>query len=191
MLLIVLGTLGYVLIEQQPLADVLYMTVITVTAVGYSEVFDLTPTGRTFTIILLLCGISWMGFWFANITSFIVELDLKDALKRRRTMQDIVKMKDHVIICGAGRTGRQIAQEIDSVTQDYVIIERDPIRIERDPIRIEQLAEYVPDARVLEGDATHDHLLTEAGPACARPHHVSQRRRGQPLRVSLIPRSCG
>ena len=85
-LLIVLGTLGYVLIEQQPRADVLYMTVITVTAVGYSEVFDLTPTGRTFTIILLLCGISWMGFWFANITSFIVELDLKDALKRRRNM---------------------------------------------------------------------------------------------------------
>ena len=92
-MLIVLGTLGYVLIEQQPLADVLYMTVITVTAVGYSEVFDLTPTGRTFTIILLLCGISWMGFWFANITSFIVELDLKDALKRRRNMQEIAKLK--------------------------------------------------------------------------------------------------
>ena len=162
-LLIVLGTLGYVWIEGKSFADALYMTVITLTAVGYSEVFDLTPTGRTFTIFLLLSGISWMGFWFANITSFIVELDLKDALKRRRTMQDIVKMKDHVIICGAGRTGRQIAQEIDSVTQDYVIIERDPIRIERDPIRIEQLAEYVPDARVLEGDATHDHVLTEAG----------------------------
>ena len=63
-LLIVLGTLGYVLIEQQPLADTLYMTVITVTAVGYSEVFDLTPTGRAFTVILLLYGISWMGFWF-------------------------------------------------------------------------------------------------------------------------------
>jgi len=82
------------------------MTVITLTSIGYSEVFDLIPTGRTFTIFLLLSGISWMGFWFTNITSFIVELDLKDALKRRRTMLDIAKMKDHVIICGAGRTGR-------------------------------------------------------------------------------------
>ena len=97
-----------------------------------------------------------MGFWFANITSFIVELDLKDALKRRRNMQEIAKMKGHVIICGAGRTGRQVAQEIVSVPHDYVIIERDPTRIE-------QLAEYVPDARVLEGDATHDHVLLEAG----------------------------
>ncbi len=155
-LLIVLGTLGYVLIEQPPLADVLYMTVITVTAVGYSEVFDLTPTGRTFTIILLLCGISWMGFWFANITSFIVELDLKDALKRRRNMQEIAKLKGHVIICGAGRTGRQVAQEIESVPHDYVIIKRDQTRIE-------ELAEYVADVRVLEGDATHDHVLLEAG----------------------------
>ena len=155
-LLVALGTLGYVWIEGQPLSDALYMTAITLTGVGYREVFDLTPNGRTFTIFLLLSGISWMGFWFANITSFIVELDLKDALKRRRNMQEIAKMKDHVIICGAGRTGRQVAQEIESVTHDYVIIERDPTRIE-------QLAEYVPDAHVLEGDATHDHVLIEAG----------------------------
>ena len=148
--------MGYVWIEGQPFADALYMTVITLTAVGYSEVFELTPTGRTFTMLLLLSGISWMGLWFANITSFIVELDLKDALKRRRTMQEIAKMRDHVVICGAGRTGRQVAQEIQSVTQDYVIIERDPVRIE-------QLDEYVPDAHVLEGDATHDHVLLEAG----------------------------
>jgi voltage-gated potassium channel len=107
------------------------MTVVTLTAVGYREVFDLAPNGRTFTIFLLLSGISWMGFWFTNITSFIVELDLKDALKRHRNMQEIAKMKDHVIICGAGRTGRQVAQEIESVTHDYVIIERDPTRIEQ------------------------------------------------------------
>ena len=105
-MLIVLGTLGYVWIEGQSLSDALYMTVITLTAVGYREVFDLTPNGRTFTIFLLLSGISWMGFWFANITSFIVELDLKDALKRHRNMQKIAKMKDHVIICGAGRDVR-------------------------------------------------------------------------------------
>jgi len=155
-MLIAIGTAGYVMIEHQPLADALYMTAITVTAVGYSEVFPLSPPGRTFTMFLLLGGISWMGLWFANITAFIVELDLKDALRRRRIMQEISHLKDHVIICGAGRTGRQVAQEIETLTTDYVIIERNPARIER-------LSEYVPNARVIEGDATHDQVLLQAG----------------------------
>jgi voltage-gated potassium channel len=154
--LVALGTLGYVWIEEVPVADALYMTVITLTAVGYEEVFELSPRGRTFTIFLLLSGISWLGLCFANITAFIVELDLKHAIERRRNMKEIAKMKDHVVICGAGRTGRQVAQEIESVTNDFVIIERDPVRIE-------ELAEYVPNAHVIEGDATHDHVLLEAG----------------------------
>jgi len=97
-----------------------------------------------------------MGFWFAHITSFIIELDLKDALKRRRSVQDITKMKDHVIIFGAGRTGHHVAQEIQCMKQDYVIIECDPTRIE-------QLDEYVLDTHVLQSDATHDHVLLAAG----------------------------
>ena len=71
-------------------------------------------------------------------------------------MREIANMKDHVIICGAGRTGRQVAQELEPVTHDYLVIERDPKRIE-------QLREYLPDAHVLEGDATHDQTLLEAG----------------------------
>jgi voltage-gated potassium channel len=71
-------------------------------------------------------------------------------------MREIAKMEDHVIICGAGRTGRQIAQELEPVTHDYVIVERDPKRIA-------QLHEYLPDAHVLEGDATHDQVLLDAG----------------------------
>jgi voltage-gated potassium channel len=70
-------------------------------------------------------------------------------------------MRDHVIICGAGRTGRQVAQELESATSDYVIIERDPQRIA-------QLDEYIPNAHVIEGDATHDHVLLEAGLAHAK-----------------------
>lgn len=154
--LVVLGTLGYVAIERQPLWDSLYMTVITLTAVGYEEVWPLSPAGRLFTMGTLLAGISWMGFWFASITSLIVELDLQDVLRRRRSMREIANMKDHVIICGAGRTGRQIAQELEPVTHQYVVVERDPKRIE-------QLREYIPDVHVLEGDATHDQVLLDAG----------------------------
>ncbi len=156
LVLIVGGTAGYVLIEAQGLRDALYMTVITLTAVGYEEVWPLSHAGRIFTMFLLLGGLTWMGLWFANLTSLFVELDLKDALRRRRNMREIARMKDHVIVCGCGRTGRQVAQELGSMGSDYVIIERDPKRIE-------QLREFLPDAHVIEGDATHDQVLLEAG----------------------------
>jgi voltage-gated potassium channel len=71
-------------------------------------------------------------------------------------MTEIAKMKDHVIVCGAGRTGRQVAQELEAMGSTYVIIEKDPERIS-------QLREFLPDARVIEGDATHDHVLLDAG----------------------------
>lgn len=154
--LVVAGTTGYMVVEGQPFGDSLYMSVITLTAVGYEEVWSLSPAGRSFTMLLLLAGISWLGFWFASITALIVELDLKDVLRRRRSMREIANMQDHVIICGAGRTGRQVAQELETVTHDYVVVERDPHRIT-------QLHEYLPDVHVLEGDATHDHVLLEAG----------------------------
>lgn len=154
--LCVVGTVGYVLIEGQGLADALYMTVITLTAVGYEEVWPLGPNGRVFTMALLVGGITWMGLWFANLTSLLVELNFKDVLRRRRAMREIEKLKDHVILCGCGRTGRQVAQEIDASTHDYVIIERDRARIE-------QVRELLPDAHVIEGDATRDQVLLEAG----------------------------
>lgn len=136
--LIVLGTVGYMGLEGWALSDAVYMTVITVTAVGYKEVIPLSPDGRNFTMLVLLSGITWMGVWFALITSFIVELDLKDALRRRRAMTEIANLKDHIIICGAGRTGRQVVQELETVTSDYVVIERDPAPIE-------VLGEFAPD----------------------------------------------
>jgi len=156
MTLVVVGTGGYLLIEGRNVADALYMTVITLTAVGYEEVWHLTRPERVFTMLLLLGGITWMGFWFANLTSLIVELDLQDVLRRRRTLKEISKMKNHIIVCGAGRTGRQVAQELEKMTTQYIIIERDPQQIEA-------IREFVPDAHVIEGDATHDHVLFEAG----------------------------
>ncbi len=154
--LTVAGTIGYLLIAPVTFMDALYMTAITLTAVGFQEVFPLSHAGRTFTMVLLLGGITWMGVWFALITSFVVELDLKDALRRRRIMTAIADLKNHVIICGAGRTGRQVAQELTSQDARFVVIERDLDRIA-------QLREYLPDALVIEGDATHDQVLLEAG----------------------------
>lgn len=150
------GTVGYVVLEHQGLRDSLYMTVITLTAVGYQEVWPLSHAGRVFTMFVLLAGLTWMGLWFANLTSLFVELDLKGVLRRRRSMREIERMKDHVIVCGCGRTGRQVAQELASMGSDLVIIERDAHQIE-------QLREFLPEAHVIEGDATHDQILIEAG----------------------------
>lgn len=159
--LVVVGTTGYLVIEGQSFGDALYMTTITLTAVGFQEVWPLSDAGRVFTMFLLLGGITWMGFWFAIITSLMVELDLQGALRRRRNMQRISEMQDHVIICGAGRTGRQVAEELEAANHDCVIIEKDPQRVDT-------LREYVSEPNVIEGDATHDQVLLDAGLLNAR-----------------------
>jgi len=113
--LTVLGAVGYMVIEGWALADAVYMSAITLTAVGYEEVHPLSPMGRHFTMLLLLGGITWMGIWFAFLTSFIVELDLQNVFRERRVMKEIAGMSDHVIVCGAGRTGRQVAEELTAL----------------------------------------------------------------------------
>jgi voltage-gated potassium channel len=155
--LVVIGTVGYLLImDGWSVSDAVYMTVITLSAVGYGEVRPLTEAGRLFTMVLLLGGITWMGLWFALITSFIVELDLTNVLRRRRTMRDIGQMRNHFIVCGAGRTGRQVAEELEAHGAPWVILDRDPSRIE-------EILTFIPDAYTIEADATIDQSLLEAG----------------------------
>lgn len=156
-----IGTLGYMGIEGWSFGDSLYMTVITLTAVGYREVNPLSEAGRNFTMLILGVGITGMGVWFALITSLIVELDLKNVFRRRRTMKEIDQLSDHVIVCGAGRTGRQVVEELITLGYPFTVIERDPARVER-------LLELAPDALVVEGDATIDSNLEEAGIARAK-----------------------
>jgi voltage-gated potassium channel len=154
--LVVLGTVGYVVVEGWSFGDALYMTVITLTAVGYSEVLPLTERGRVLTMVFLGFGITWIGLWFALLTAFLVELDLTHVLRRRRLMKDLSTLQNHVIVCGAGRIGRQVIHELEEVDVDWVVIEQDP-----DRVRV--LREEFPDGRFLTADATHDDPLVDAG----------------------------
>lgn len=154
--LIVIGTLGYARIEGWSLFDSLYMTVTTLSSVGYMEVHPLSESGRTFTMVLLAGGVTGLGIWFAFVTSLIVELDLGDLLKRRRTMKEIEKLTDHVIVCGGGRTGRQIAEELAAAGEPFVIIDHDPVAARA-------ISELEPGILLLLGDATQDHHLHQAG----------------------------
>jgi voltage-gated potassium channel len=159
--LLLFGTLGYMGIEEWEWGDSLYMTVITLTAVGYDEVHPLSPTGRIFTSFILAGGITGLGLWVAFLTSFVVELDLTPVLRRRRTEKEIKKMQNHVIVCGAGRTGSQVMEELLVAGESFVVIERDRAKVE-------ELQELLPDLVLVEGDATIDHFLEEAGVQKAR-----------------------
>ena len=158
---ILIGTVGYVLIEGWSWGDGLYMSIITITAVGYDEIHPLSPLGRTFTSFILFMGLTGLGLWFAFLTSSIVELDLRNAFRRRRTLKLVKKMKNHVIVCGAGRTGGQVIEELLVAGESFVVIERDSEKQE-------ELLTLLPDLRIIEGDATLDHTLEEAGIAEAR-----------------------
>lgn len=160
-LLAALGMAGYQVVEGWNAADGLYMAIITLTAVGYEEVRPLSEAGRRFTMMLLVAGVTWMGIWFALITSLIVELDLTQFFRRRRIMREIGRMSDHVIVCGAGRTGRQVVQELEALGEQWVVVEQDSKRIE-------DLQAMIPDAYAIDGDATHDQTLTESGIERAR-----------------------
>lgn len=160
-LLTVFGSLAYMRVEGASLADGIYMTVITLTAVGYQEVFPLSAEGRALTMGILLTGITWMGTWFALITSFLIELDLKNVLRSRRMTRKIESLENHVIVCGAGRTGRRVVDELERSGAPWVVIERAESHIG-------ELRGTHPEGLCIQGDATHDDTLTAAGLPRAR-----------------------
>lgn len=155
------GTLGFVLLGDWPVSDAVWMTIITITAVGYDEVRELTPVTRVLATGLLAGGITMMGVWFAVLTAAIVEMDLGHVFRMRRDMKNIEKLKDHVIVCGAGRTGLQIVAEMKTAGVPYVVLDVDQERAE-------QVRQDDDDALVLVADATRDESLAKAGIERAR-----------------------
>lgn len=154
-IVVMAGTLGFVVVGDWPARDALWMTIITVTAVGYEEVRPLTPATRVVASLMLAGGITLMGVWFAVLTSAIVEMDLAQVFKTRRDMKRMAKLKDHVVVCGGGRTGMQIIEELKAAGVPYVLIDRDEERAEA-------IRRADEDALVLVGDATRDKSLVEA-----------------------------
>lgn len=149
------GTIGYVLIERWPWFDALYMAITTVTSVGFMEVHPLSAAGRVFTVTILILGVTGLGIWWGLITALIVELDLRGLLRRRRMEQKLSQLSKHFVICGAGRMGRVVVEEMVAAKRRFVVIEQSATQIQH-------LLELFPDALALEGDATKEHALEEA-----------------------------
>lgn len=155
LLLVILfvGTNGY-LVMGWSVVDAVYMTVISFTTVGFGEIRPLTSGGRVFTIFLILSGLGVLAYGATNITAFVVEGELTGILSRRRMEKAISQLKDHFVVCGLGKTGKHVVEELIKTESPFVAVERDPEKIEE--------AKSLGDILFVRGDATKNETLLEA-----------------------------
>jgi len=150
-ILFVVGTFGYRVLEGWSFMDSLYMTFITLTTIGFSEVAELTDTGRIFTIVIATFGILSIGVIVTRATQLLVS---RTELKVKQMERVIRNISDHYIICGFGRIGSRIAANLADAGKQFVIIEYDPEVIKHNTDR---------DYLWVEGDAELESTLIEAG----------------------------
>ncbi len=150
LLLLGIGTVGYILIEGMPWIDALYMTVITFSTVGFGEIHPLSANGRFFTIFLIILGFAFVAYGI----DYLLSAQLDNLFRRRRDMQKIARLQNHVIVCGYGRVGKSAVKSLQDSHRDVVVLEKNETMIE------ELLKTSVP---FLEGNATHDEVLQQAG----------------------------
>jgi len=158
--IIAIGTAGYMIIGRWSFLDALFMTLVTITTVGYEEVRPLDTAGmRVFTMFLMIGGVGGAFYTLTSIMVYIVEVQFGDYWRRRRMETKISKMKGHFVLCGYGRVGREIARTFQQEGASFVVIEQDT-----ETITQAEQAGYP----ALKGDATSDEILTAAGIKRAR-----------------------
>ncbi len=153
------GTLWFALVEGYSLVDALYMTVITISTVGFREVGNLDDSGKVFVIFLIIGGLTVMTYTLSALGRDIIEGSIQRFVGRQRMLREIEKMHGHYIICGHGRMGAILCGELKSEGVPFVVVDGDPETVEK----LIDLG-----YRVVEGDATKDQVLERAGVARAR-----------------------
>lgn len=146
------GTAGFVVIEDAPVFDSLYMVLITITTVGFAEVFPLSTLGRVWTTVVMISGFGVA--LYTAFASFEYLVDLGEVRRRKLMQTQIGELRDHVILCGWGRVGRGTWNALESMKVDVAVIESDPDRAD---------AAEAAGALAIRGDATHNDVLELAG----------------------------
>lgn len=147
------GTAGFMVIEGWPFGDSLFMAVITVSTVGYGEVRPLSTAGRGFTVAIIVLAVAALGYSATAIGVYLTEGHLLRDIRRRRMQRAIHKLRDHYVICGGGRFGREVAAEFNRSRAPYVVVDRTPD---------ECAVAGFPGAVFVQGDAEEDETLQAA-----------------------------
>ncbi|HUI45290.1 MAG TPA: NAD-binding protein [Nitrospirota bacterium] len=153
-LLVSLSTAGYMILEGWRFLDALYMTVITVSTVGFHEVHDLSDAGRIFTILVIVFGVSVLGYTVGKLAQVMFEGQFQRFLGRKKVEKIIDELRDHYIVCGYGRIGSLICREFAAKPIPFVVVENSPSVLER----LEE-----DGVLFLRGNATEDEALLKAG----------------------------
>jgi voltage-gated potassium channel len=149
-LTLIVGPVGYMILEGWDFLDAMYMTIISVTTTGFEEVHHLNPAGRIFTVFLIVAGVGSIAYTSGRAVQVLFETQL---FRRRRMSRQLYQLHEHFIVCGFGKMGKYICEELAENKAPFVVVEMDPGKVET-----AQEAGYV----ALQGDATSDDTLEEA-----------------------------
>lgn len=151
--IIVVGVAGLMIIEDLSLIDAFWLTMATVATVGYGDIIPKTPEGKVFVILLILGGVGIFAYALGVIVSITIEGQLKNVMGRKAMQKKILNLQEHIILCGAGRVGQEIAERLTEEKRSFVIVEKDESLFE--PLTAKG---YL----VIQGDATNDEVLEKA-----------------------------
>lgn len=148
------GICGYIIIENYTLLEAVYMTVITVGTVGFREVRELSDHGKIFTIVLIVISLGTFAYSLSVITSYFIEGEIRKFYRGYKLKSKVQKMKNHIIICGYGRNGKQAAIRLKDHKEHFVVVDN-----------VHEIVEKYSQRNItfVEGDATSDEALINAG----------------------------
>ncbi|MEH7462363.1 potassium channel protein [Bacillus thuringiensis] len=149
--IVMIGTIGFMMIEEISLFQAFWMTMITVLTVGYGDAVPLTKAGKIFALLIIPIGVGIVTYAIGVVAAMIIEGNLFQAMRRKKMEKQIAEMKDHIIVCGCGRVGLQVVQELREKNMPFIVIDRE------ESVLVEQKLLYV------HGDATDDEVLHKAG----------------------------
>ncbi|OFX22525.1 MAG: hypothetical protein A2033_17070 [Bacteroidetes bacterium GWA2_31_9] len=154
LVIIAIGTIGYIVLEGYSFIDSLFMTFITISTVGFREVVPLSDTGKIFTIFLIIFSLGTFAYALSTFSKYIIDGVYNNLFQKNKIKKMIAKLENHVLVCGYGRNGKQAALELLDHNFNVVIIEKDDANIEK--LKAEKKFLFI------KGDATQDEILHEA-----------------------------